>query len=56
MQKKQLIGLGLIVVCGGLSQWTPAKENQLTVWLMALGAMAGMLLVLSEYITSKKES
>ena len=56
MQKKQLLGLGLIVICGGLSQWTPAKENQLVVWLMALGAMAGMLLVLSEYFTSKKES
>lgn len=56
MKKKQLIGLGLIVLCGALSQWTPAKENQLMVWLMAFGAMAGMLLVISEYFTSTKDS
>lgn len=55
MKKIQLIGLGLIVICGAISQWTAANQNQFAVWLLAIGAVIGILMVISEYFTSKKE-
>ena len=45
----QLTGLGIIVICGALSQWTAAKENQTMVWILAIGAVVGVAFVVSDY-------
>ena len=55
MTKKQLIGLALIVIAGALSQWTNFKQNELLVWLLAFTAVAGMLLVMSDWLKPKKD-
>ncbi|MFD2825073.1 hypothetical protein DSM03_101661 [Leeuwenhoekiella aestuarii] len=55
MKRIQLIGLGLIIICGAISQWTAANQNQLAVWLLAIGAVVGILMVISEYFSAKKE-
>ncbi|MEH6658736.1 hypothetical protein [Leeuwenhoekiella marinoflava] len=55
MKRIQLIGLGLIISCGAISQWTAANQNQFAVWVLAIGAVAGIFMVISEYFTSKKE-
>ncbi|WP_290478143.1 MULTISPECIES: hypothetical protein [unclassified Leeuwenhoekiella] len=53
MKRIQLIGLGLIVLCGLISQYTNATQNQFMVWLLAIGAVAGILMVISEYFSRK---
>tara|TARA_R110002020_G_scaffold248619_7_gene462649 strand:- start:264 stop:431 length:168 start_codon:yes stop_codon:yes gene_type:complete len=55
MTKKQLVGLALIVIAGALSQWTNFKENDLLVWILALTAVAGMLLVMSDWLKPKND-
>ncbi|MCC4212220.1 hypothetical protein [Leeuwenhoekiella parthenopeia] len=53
LTKIQLTGLGLIVICGALSQWTAAKESQTLVWILAIGAVVGVAFVVSDYFSRK---
>jgi len=55
MKRTQLIGLALIIICGMISQYTNATQNQFLVWLLAIGAVAGILMVISDYFTSKEK-
>ncbi len=49
MTRQQYIGLGLIILCGVLSQFTAVKQYPWAVWIIALVAIVGMVLVLWEW-------
>lgn len=49
MNKRQKLGLGLIVLSGIISQFTSVKQYQTGVWIMALLAMIGAVLVLYDW-------
>jgi len=54
MKRIQLVGLGLILLSGFLSQFTAIKQTQWGVWTMAIMAIVGMVLVLYEWFKTWK--
>jgi hypothetical protein len=54
MKRIQLVGLGLILISGFLSQFTAIKQSQWGVWAMAILAIVGMVLVLYEWFKTWK--
>ena len=49
MKRIQLLGLGLIVICGIISQFTLVKQYPWAVWVIAVFAVLGMVLVLWDW-------
>ncbi|MGB3776338.1 MAG: hypothetical protein WA951_13860 [Leeuwenhoekiella sp.] len=49
MKKIQLVGLGLILLSGALSQFTALKYVQWGVWMLAILALVGMIMILYDW-------
>ncbi|WP_164076236.1 hypothetical protein [Flavimarina sp. Hel_I_48] len=54
MKQVQLLGLGLIILSGALSQFTGIKQVEWGVWAMAILAMVGMILVMYNWFKTWK--
>mgnify|MGYP001351946473 CR=1 FL=1 len=54
MRKIQIVGLALILICGVVTQVTNLKQNDVAVWVLALGTVVGIILVISDWLKPNK--
>ena len=55
MKRIQLIGLALIVLAGASSQFLDISGKSWVIWVPAVAAVVGMILILVDWIKSEKE-